>query len=482
MYRRDWDKDDYQGIEIDDTSWIKREFENMSVGDERIIKRAISSMEAAAAKPNESIPEVMGGNWNDIKATYNLFNNDKLNPDIILSGHRQETLSRIKSLDDDTVLIIQDTTGINYSSHGCVELGNHSSVAGAKGILMHSALAVTEKGLPLGILYQKFWSRKPPQEGRNHQKLPISEKESLKWFTALDESTYGIPSNKTAITICDREAEIYEFFLKGLNDGKHLLIRSCKNRLVKGEHRTLLEELAHIPWAGETIIKVPRNTRDNIPSREVRCRVKFHKVTIKPPHILKQSSKLPNLDLYSVLIEEVGEPPKGCSPLYWLLLTTLCVNTVEDALKMVYRYTQRWRIERFHLALKSGCKVEDLQLETFERLANAISFYSVIAWKILWLTYEAREHPDELCTKILKTYEWQALHCLYNKTKILPDKPPTIKEAVRMIAKLGGFIGRKSDGEPGVIVIWRGLSRLDNIANLYLTLTNPFPSNNVGNA
>ena len=132
-------------------------------------------------------------------------------------------------------------------------------------------------------------------------------------------------------------------------------------------------------------------------------------------------------------------PPNGVQPVSWLLLTTLPVRTLDEAVEKLKWYKQHWKIERFHYVLKSCCTVEELQLETAERLQNAIAIYSIIAFMILWLTYEARKNPEDLCDIVLQKHEWQALYCMVNKTSIPPDKPPTLKEAVLLISKSGAF-------------------------------------------
>lgn len=154
---------------------------------------------------------------------------------------------------------------------------------------------------------------------------------------------------------------------------------------------------------------------------------------------------------------------------------------MEQAIEKMQWYSQRWKIERFHFTLKSGCKIEDRQFETFERLQNAITLYSIIAWKLLWLTYEARENPDTPCNVVFKTYEWQALYCFHYKLSTPPKKVPTLKEAVLLVAKLGGFLTRKHDGEPGVMVLWKGMSRLIDIAQAYMVFNYQYSSRDVGN-
>lgn len=154
----------------------------------------------------------------------------------------------------------------------------------------------------------------------------------------------------------------------------------------------------------------------------------------------------------------------------WLLLTTLPVSTYQEAMQCLQWYSYRWLIERYHFVLKSGCNLEKLQLEDGQRIHRALSTYSIVASRLLWLTYQARENPDASCVGVLEAHEWQSLYCTVHQTPIPPASPPTLQEAVRWIAQLGGFLGRTQDGEPGVKTLWRGLRRLTDIANTWKLL------------
>ncbi len=166
-----------------------------------------------------------------------------------------------------------------------------------------------------------------------------------------------------------------------------------------------------------------------------------------------------------MVLAEEDAAPTGVRPVCWLLLATFPVITFDDAIRCVSYYSYRWLIERYHFVLKSGCGLEKLQLETGEGIHRALSTYCIVAWRLLWLTYEARRNPDLPCDRVLETHEWQSLYCCVHKTSIPPVTPPSLHEAVVLIARLGGFLGRKGDGEPGVKTIWRGLRRLHDIAS-----------------
>ena len=154
----------------------------------------------------------------------------------------------------------------------------------------------------------------------------------------------------------------------------------------------------------------------------------------------------------------------------WLLLTSLPLDTPEQVLTCITYYRLRWLIERYHFVLKSGCQVERLQLEDAERLKRALVVYAAVAWRLLWLTYEARAHPEAPCTVVLDDDAWRLLWAVSYPKAVLPANPPDLHSALREIAKLGGFLGRKHDGEPGVKTLWRGLRRLTDLLAAYRAL------------
>jgi len=181
------------------------------------------------------------------------------------------------------------------------------------------------------------------------------------------------------------------------------------------------------------------------------------------PKNLKSKIELPEkVSLYSITAEEKNGP-EGYEPINWKLFTNMKISTLAEAIKYIEYYTRRWLIERFHYVLKSGCKVEEAQLKTVQGLFNLESLYSVIAMEILYLTYLARTNPDASCDQILDESEWKVLYCVVNETKIPAESPPTILQAVVLLAKMGGFLARKSDGFPGVKVLWAGISKYRTI-------------------
>lgn len=189
-----------------------------------------------------------------------------------------------------------------------------------------------------------------------------------------------------------------------------------------------------------------------------------HVILKAPKHRAKEN--LPKIEIDVILARE-DNPPSGIEAVEWLLLTTVSVNSFDDAIERVHWYACRWSIETYHKVLKSGCQIEDRRLSAAESIERYLAVDSVVAWRVLGLTMQSRDTPDMPCDTFLDKHEWQALTCYFQKTSIPPTKPPSLQQATLWIAKLGGFIGRKGDGYPGVTVIWRGLQRLNEITEAW---------------
>jgi len=186
------------------------------------------------------------------------------------------------------------------------------------------------------------------------------------------------------------------------------------------------------------------------------------------------SAKQAAVPVTAILATEQA-PPAGALPLHWLLLTTWPVCSFADACQLLLWYSYRWLIERYHFVLKSGCGVEALQLRTAARLENAVAVAGLAAVQVLWLTYLAREQPQLPCTVAFSTTEWQTLVCVSSGAPLPPLQPPSLREAARLTAKLGGFLGRSGDGEPGPLTIWRGIARLTDMVAARTLFQHPPP-------
>jgi hypothetical protein len=446
--------------------WIAYELQEVSLGDKRLDWRILDSAVKLAAAPSASIPQACD-DWADTKATYRLFDNPKTTAEKIRLPHQIRTKSRLSG--HKIVLVVQDSSYLDYSHHpaksGVGPIGTSQQTL--TGLVMHSALAMTTTGLPLGVLSQVCWAREeePKQmTAAERRKVPIEEKESYKWLRALNETMPLIPTGTQAVTVGDSEADIFELFAHVCSLQTDMLIRAGQNRSVCDPEIGLLwPVLDRCQIAGHLTVQVAK--QDNQPAREALVSVRFSPVTLKKPQHL--SKDIADIALYAVLVQE-EQPPAGITPLCWLLLTTVPVLCLADAIERIAWYCQRWQIELYHKVLKSGCQVEKSQLATTERLLPLLALYSIIAWRLCWMTYLARHDPDAPCTAVLTDQEWRPLYTFIHKTNPPPLHVPTVRQVILWIARLGGFLARRSDGDPGVTVIWRGWQRLSDIASAWL--------------
>ena len=362
------------------------------------------------------------------------------------------------------MLAIQDKTeldlGKRQRTRGIGAISNQA----AKGLHVHNVLAVSSKGVPLGLLSQKVWTREKVRKGKGLQarRRAIADKESQRWLDSLETSQSLIPQEIEVITIADREADIYELFAHRRRFGSHLLIRAAQNRRVwkaDEERGKLFEALRKVATCGQKTLELQRTPRRK--ARFATLTVRFTTLELQPPTGKKEIQ--PGIMVQAILAEEENPPP-GEKVVSWLLLTTLPVANWADACDCLEKYADRWLIERFHYVLKSGCGVEELQLETAERMEKALATYAIVAWRLLWLTYEARKNPEKKIDEVLEEQEWKVLYLATQKNKALPNQSPTLREGIRQIASLGGFLGRKGDGEPGVKTLWRGWQRLKDMS------------------
>jgi hypothetical protein len=217
-------------------------------------------------------------------------------------------------------------------------------------------------------------------------------------------------------------------------------------------------------------IQIPR--RKDRDAREANLAIRFCPVMIRPPRARRASEGLKPVACWAVYADEVG-CPEGAEKVSWMLLTTVPVENFEEAVERVEWYSHRWVIELFFRVLKSGCKVEERRLRQASRLGNCVALDCVIAWRILFLTLTGRKVPDLPASAVFDECEWKALHCFVNSTPIPPSEEPPLQDLVREIAKLGGFLARKGDGEPGMTTVWRGLSRLVDITATWKVFNSP---------
>jgi hypothetical protein len=454
-------------------TWCSKELISVKLGDKRLNRRLAKVASDLLNNADEPI-QLACGNWANAKAAYRLFDNDKLQEKKLLQAHQTETINRLEKSSEEIFLAIQDTTVLNYTHHPKKKgLGKINKNGGfekpSMGFFLHNTLLMSENGLPLGLIDQTIYQHKTGEKIA-HKQRPIIDKESYRWIESL-QTTKALCKGKTVVTVGDRESDIYEMFLEADEIEAKVLIRASRDRILSKDqdHRTLWALLENTPLGGVETIHIP--ARHNQAERFITLEVRYNKVILKPPQRAPNAKGkiLSPVTLQAVWLCE-PTPPSGEERLEWMLLTNMPVKTLEDAVKMGKWYKLRWQIECYHRILKSGCKIEECRLETYERLKKYVRLKSIIAFRLFWLTLINRIHPEILSNQILEDHEWKALCCHVAKVQEAPQKPPTVREAVRMIAKIGGFLGRKSDGEPGMTYIWRGWEKLALISEFWLSL------------
>lgn len=433
--------------------WIKDELEYMSFSDERLNKRLLKIVSKLSESPESKLSEAFGDK-EELKRFYEFMSNSSVSYKNIIEGSSSKVIDRINL--ENRVLIASDTTDIDYHNLKSVDdLGNVNQHA--KGMVVHSSFAINLSGVPLGVVNQTILSRtnSVKKESKNRHLKKIKEKESYKWLAHYLYCQEKI--DKPFIYIGDRESDIINLFSLPRLKNQDLLIRSMHNRKLENSDLKLYDFLKSKPILGS--IKIKLSSRKNDLPKDTKVSIRYSEVTLKVPSNNPDKKDLSASKMNAIYIEEINSDVSSKDRIKWFLLTTLPINSLEDAITYLYYYTLRWLIERFHYVLKSGCYIEKLQLKKEVRLSKTLAVYNIIAWRLLWLTYESRKDESQECSVFFSDFEWKYLNLTVAKKENILDVP-TLKEATTMMAILGGYLNRKSDPPPGVKVIWKGYRRL----------------------
>lgn len=452
--------------------WVIDEFAGIELGDRRREMRLLSIASELSQHFTLPLPQALSTNA-ALQGAYRFFANDAIDSEHLLDAHVLSAIQRARESKASVLLSLQDTTELDYSTHkkkkGIGKLGYNY------GCLLHNTFLATESGVPLGVLQQLVWARaseEVPKTAAERAKTPIREKESYKWLQSLEQvnEVAGLAPEVIWVSVSDRESDIFEFFAAERASNVELLVRGNQTRNIENSELKLKKAVQNEAVAGHFSFKLPK--RGSQKARQVEASVRFLETVLPVSKRLRYQGYTESQKIWAIWVQEESAP-KDVEPLSWLLLTTVEVHDFEKALEIVGWYTKRWLIELFHKALKSGCNIEELQLEDLEEIKRALPIYSVLAWRLLYVTMFAREEPNLPATTLFSDDEWKALYCAIHRVPTPPEEVPPLREAVRWIAKLGGFLGRKSDGEPGMIVLWRGLQQLAPRVEMYQIMRPP---------
>jgi hypothetical protein len=457
-------------------------------GNVKLQKRFKKVVDAMSSKPSLKFPAGCKGNA-EAKAAYRFLDNEHVTFPVILKPHQDATLARIRA--QAVVLIPQDTTELDLTRpHEIMTGAGPLNETARVGFYTHVSLAMTPEHLILGVVDAAIWARDfegfdkdAAQKRAERRAKPIEDKESFRWvegYRAACRVAQEAPET-LIVSLADSEGDVYEYILEAQTvtgvPKASFIIRACQNRAVvtpeeaaSSEAINLLRErVGSTPVLAQRTLKIrarDAQSKDDRKRKQARvartAEVDIHatRVTLRGPS--RSGRKLPDVEVNVVLVTE-RNPPPGVEPIEWLLLTDLPIDTVDNVLLIIDYYTCRWQIEIYFRILKSGCKVEESQLEKAKRFEPYLALNLIVAWRVMHVMMLGRECPDLPCDIALDDDEWRSVYATVTQ-QAPPAEPPSMHTIVRLIGSLGGWLGRKCDGEPGPKAMWVGMQRMTDLA------------------
>lgn len=460
------------------SDWVATELRTVDLGDKRRNERLAELLSSLAAAPSKSIPAAVNGGHNETTAAYRLFDNDAVDFVSILQPHIDATYQRVA--EQEMVIVAQDTTELNLTRpkeqvSGAGPLDGQSRF----GELLHPLVAFTPSGTPLGTLGADLWTRDfGPSKAKNRKKLPIEEKESLRWLEThkhAQEIAKDHPKTKF-VCVADSEADIFEVIDCDKDSPANFgwITRSCYDRSLVNDdpeapshlHAQLLQSPVlyskQIYIRGRNKKLACDNRARNQPRVSRQCEIEVRATTVTLAAPPRNDRKLANITLNAVLAQEINAPADDV-PVSWLLLTNLPISSEAEIELVIQYYCIRWMIEIFFRTLKSGSRIEKRRFETIERFERCLAVSMIVAWRTFYTTKIGRDLPEISCEAVFTEDEWQPVYKLVTGEDP-PSTPPALQRMVRLIARLGGYIDRARDDEPGTDTVMRGMERLHDIS------------------
>ena len=444
------------------TNWALLNFGDCELGDKRRTKRLVQVAEQVGNNPSASLPNQIE-HWGDLKAAYRLFDRDEVTFEAVARPHWELTK---KNATGGRYLVIGDTTEIDFGKDREIKGVGPTGNGSGQGFLLHNALMVSADAKEIiGVAGQTihYRKKKASKKRENASQRMKRKRESDVWGIVIDQ--IGKPPEDTQyVHVFDRGGDNFEVYCRLLQQRDDWLIRASKmSRYVlvgeSEERMSLKDYLPQLqPIGGYTL---SLRSRDKEVAREAEIEVRIGQVKIpRPRHVSPWVRKLNPSSIVMNVIEVIEvNAPKGVKPIHWVLFTSLPVMTFDDAWEMIEYYESRWLVEEYHKAMKTGCSTESRQLKAAGRLEAFVGLTSVVAVRLLQLKSLARTNPEVPAQRVVPRVWLQMLKLARKGLHRVHDL--TIGQFYREVAKLGGFLGRKSDGEPGWITIWRGWEKLN---------------------
>ena len=444
------------------SEWAQLNFGNCQLGDKRRTKRLVQVAEHFANNPSASLPS-QNELWKDLKAAYRLFDSADVTFEAIARPHWELTRQAARG----RCLVIGDTTEFNFGNvrqiEGIGDMGNGKG----QGFLLHNALLVqADNGEALGLAGQAIIYRKKNRKSRkkeNASQRMKRDRESEVWGTVIDD--IGAPAEGVEyVHVFDRGADNFEVYCRLLDNNDQWVIRASKlsRKVLAGENQKLMplkDYLPQLKTLGQYTLSL--RARPGQPARQALLEVRVGQIRIPRPRHVSQwvrNRKQPPIPMNVIEVVEINAP-SGTSPIRWVLFTSLPVESFDDAWQVIGYYEQRWLIEEFHKAIKTGCETEERQLKTAQRLEALVGLTSIVGIRLLQLKSIARANPDTPAKRVVPRIWLEMLKLARKDLTRVHDL--TVGQFYREVARLGGFLARKGDGEPGWITIWRGWEKLN---------------------
>jgi hypothetical protein len=453
----------------DTRAWAERNFSEAKLGDPRRTLRLVHSAARIASHPEKSFTQCF--DWNELRGFYRLCHQEEVTLRSVSEPHWRQT--RQAMAEQDLVLILHDTTQLDFTSHQALKGTGPIGEGTTTGFLQHNSLAVEPKSEQvLGLSYQQLRVRKPAPAGEtSYQRRRRAGRESEMWVEGI-RAAGPAPSGCTWVDVGDRGADIYEAMVAARELGHHFLFRLLHNRQVfldeAGSRRAYLKDHARtLPSQGQDTVEIKgRGGRD---ARTARVEMAAGRVWVPASAEVPQRRSQPVLAVWVIRVWE-ADPPQGKEALEWILLCSLPTEGIEQLRERRDWYCRRWLIEIYHDIEKNGCQEEGRRFETAERMEACLAVLSIVAVRVMQLRSALVAHPEAPAEQVATKLE-----CLLVQ-RLLKHKGKTlsVREFVRGVARLGGFLGRQRDGEPGVRALWKGYQRLqDMVRAAQLVLHHP---------
>ena len=463
---------------VDD--WAEQQFGRCELGDVRRTRRLVDYAARQASQPEASTNAVCGGDDAVAEATYRWMRNGAIDAKAVDEGPLQATADICRGRE--LLLAVQDTTTLTFTHAVAAELGCVGRVEDqdVAGLLVHSTLMVDAGSRePLGLIDQERWTRPVSSAGRKprrqkatqeHKKRTYQEKESIKWEQSTKRMGERLLDTGNVITVCDREADIYEYLSYLIDSKQRFVVRAAQDRCLVTHKGHLFEVIARQPVMGTRTVEISqrgaqRSTatqkkRASRSARTAKMAIRAARVELARPADRNEGPE--SLQVGIVYLRE-RNPPKGEDPAEWLLLTTEPIANRKAIEQVVGYYECRWLVEELHKAWKTGCRLEQRRLQSLGNLERFMAVTAPIAVRILQLRTIAQLSPNKRCDAVLSPAQWQCLAAKTNPDRPVPKRPPTLAWALASIAKLGGWRDTKRTGRVGWQALWRGWTKLESL-------------------